>query len=389
MKGSTKKRGSTWTAYWWVSNTEGKQVQRSKGGFRLQKEAQAHLTTVLAALGDGTYSEVLNKKITVAQFLREHWLPAARTGSTKSGTPRRSSTLKQYEIAVESWLIPHIGGVRLVALTPQQIVNAMTALEDGGGKGGKPLSGRSRQLAHGVLKQALDWGVKTGYVQRNVAALVDRPGATTKKMTCWDEVEVGAFLRSVESDRLYAAWVLFLVLGPRRGEVAGLRWQDVDLAAKEPTLRIVNTRVSIGGPVEESEPKTAAGRRTVPLSPDLVRVLKEHRKRQIADRLKAGPAWTETGYVFVDDRGRPLHPEGISDRWEVLGRKAGLPVIRLHDTRHTAASIMLKHGVPVKVVSEILGHANTKITLSIYAHVMPGMGMDAVTKTSALYSLPG
>ncbi|OJY40306.1 site-specific integrase [Pseudonocardia sp. 73-21] len=387
MTGSVRKRGATWTAYWWVTDADGKRVQRSKGGFKLKKDAQSHLTTVLAAIGDGTYTEVQDKTMTVAQFLRDHWLPAARTGATKSGAPRRASTVAQYEIAVEKWIIPHIGGVRLVALSPKQVESALTALAATGGKGGRPLSGRSCQLAHGVLKMALEYGVRAGYCQKNSASLVSRPGAKSREMACWTAGQAQAFLAAVANDALYAAWVLFLARGPRRGEVAGLRWADVDLEAG--TLRITKTRVSIGGRVEESEPKTAAGRRTLHLDAGLVAVLRAHRKAQMQARMAAGPGWTETGYVFVREDGLPPHPEHFSDRFEVLCRRAGVPVIRLHDCRHTAVSLALADGTPVKVVQEMAGHSNPAITQGVYAHVMPGQHEAAGARLSGLLGLSG
>lgn len=386
MRGSIRKRGETWTAYWTVSDPDGSRRQRSKGGFHRKKDAQTHLNSVLTALGDGSYSEVQNKVMTVAQFLRNHWLPAVRTGATRQGTPRRASTVAQYECAVEKWLIPHIGGHRLVALTPAHVESGLRGLAEHGGKQGRPLSGRSCQLAHGVLRQALDYGARNGYVLRNVASLVDRPGAHSREMQCWTAGQAQTFLTAVAEDPLYAAWVLFLARGPRRAEVAGLRWPDVDLDAG--TARIVHTRTSVGGRVETGEPKTAAGRRTLHLDAGLVRVLREHRKRQNEARLAAGPKWTDTGYVFVRDDGRPPHPEYFSDRFERLARKAGVPVIRLHDLRHTAVSLALADGTPVKVVQEMAGHSNPAITQGTYAHVMPGQHEAAGARLSGLLGLP-
>lgn len=306
----------------------------------------------------------------------------ARTGATKSGTPRRSSTVEQYVTVSEKWLLPHLGGNRLVALTPAMVEITMATLAASGGRGGRGLSGRSCQLAHGVLKMALDHAVRNGYVPRNVAGLVDRPGATTREMKCWTASQAQTFLTSVAADRLYGAWVLFLARGPRRAEVAGLRWEDLDLDAG--TARIVHTRVSIGGKVETSTPKTAAGRRTLHLDGGLIRVLREHRKRQVVDRLAAGPAWIETGYVFVREDGRPPHPEHFTDRFEVLARKAGVPVIRLHDCRHTAVSLALADGTPVKVVQEMAGHSSPAITQGTYAHMMPGQHEAAGARLSGL-----
>ena len=390
MTGSVRKRGATWTAYWWVTDADGKRVQRSKGGFKLKKDAQSHLTTVLAAIGDGNYTEVQNKMLTVAQFLRDHWLPAARTGATKSGAPRRASTVAQYEIAVEKWIIPHIGGVRLVALSPKQVESALTALAATGGKGGRPLSGRSCQLAHGVLKMALEYGVRAGYCQKNSAALVSRPGAKSREMACWTAGQVEAFLETdlVKIDRLYACWALALILGPRRGELAGLRWEDLDLTGDEPVMRVAKTRISIGGRVESSEPKTDRGKRTVPLPPNLVEALKRHRKRQVAEQLTAGPAWVESGLVFVEADGHPPHPESLSDRWEALVRRTGMKLIRMHDTRHTAATVMLLKSIPPHVVAAILGH-DVPTLMKTYAHSSAAVEKALLASAVGDYSLSG
>ncbi|MBC3191650.1 site-specific integrase [Pseudonocardia sp. C8] len=392
MRGTIRNRGTEkrprWTVYWWATDpSTGRRRQRSKGGFLRKRDAQRHLSEVLAGIADGTYAEPTDKKMTVGGFLVDVWLPAVRTGATRSGTPRRSTTIGQYEAVVRSWIIPAIGGVRLVALVPADVERMLRDLADRGGKGGRPLSGRSCQVAYGVLRQALDHAQRAGYVSRNVAGLVDRPGAVKREMRCWTAAEAQKFLTFVADDPLYVAWALFLARGLRRGEVAGLRWQDVDLDAG--TLRIVHTRVSVGGKVETSEPKTAAGRRTIHLDPGLVGLLREHRKHQMEARLACGPHWQETGYVVVRDDGRPPHPEHFSDRFEVLCKAADVPVIRLHDLRHTAVSLALADGTPIKVVQELAGHSSPTITASVYAHSMPGQHEAAGARLSGILGLSG
>jgi len=200
-------------------------------------------------------------------------------------------------------------------------------------------------------------------------------------MTCWTAEQAQGFLVAATDDRLYAAWVLFLARGPRRGEIAGLRWSAVDLDAGR--MQLVRTRLSVGGRVVDSEPKTAAGRRSLPLDPGLVAVLRRHRARQAEERLAWVPAWSDTGYVFTREDGTPLHPEHLSDRLETLARRAGLPRIRLHDLRHTAATLMLADGTPVNVAQEMLGHASPTITQEIYQHVLPGMAESAGQRLSS------
>jgi integrase len=180
---------------------------------------------------------------------------------------------------------------------------------------------------------------------------------------------------------MVAAWTLLLARGLRRGELAGLRWDAVDLDAG--SISITRTRVLVDGQPTDSVPKTDAGRRTIPLDSSLVASLKSHKTRQGRERWAAGPAWNEEGYLFTDELGAPLHPEFFSTRFETLVDRAGLRRIRLHDTRHTAASLMLASGENVKVVAELLGHSSPTITQTIYQHVMPGMSEAAGERLSA------
>ncbi len=155
----------------------------------------------------------------------------------------------------------------------------------------------------------------------------------------------------------------------------------IDLEAG--TLRIESTWITVKGKPVPSHPKTAAGRRSISLDPELVTLLRTHRRRQATERLAAGPAYQEDGYLVADELGHPYHPDNVSGWFAARAEQVGLPRIRLHDCRHTAASIMLAAGTPVKVVSEILGHASPAITLSTYAHVLPGMAKEAGAAISA------
>jgi integrase len=139
----------------------------------------------------------------------------------------------------------------------------------------------------------------------------------------------------------------------------------------------------VDGKAITSSPKTSAGKRPIPLDVSLVKLLKSHQTKQAAEKLAAGEAYADGGYVLADELGVPYHPDTISDRFEEAVKAAKLPRIRLHDTRHTAASLMLASGVQTKVVSELLGHSSPTITLSIYAHVIPGMAEDAGAALSA------
>lgn len=386
--GRVRQRGDTFTAYWWVRVSADDWKQRTKGGFRTEREARKHLNEQLGEIAKGTWSEAKDKRLTVGAFLTDHWLPAARSQAVRAtGKPRRASTLAWYETVVSRWLVPVIGNDRLVTLSPIDVEKALAELRRSGGRGGAPLSGRSVNAAHGLLRSALEYAVRLGYATRNPAAAIERQGSQSKVPTPWTAEEARAFLAATRQDRIYAAWLLLLSRGLRRGELAGLRWSALDLEAG--TLRVETARVEVNGKTVDSDPKTRAGQRTLSLDPTLVAALRDHKRAQAADRLKWGPAWTDSGLVFCREDGQGLAPRSISQRFERLIGGCGLRRIRLHDLRHTAASLMLADGVPVKIVQEMLGHSDPSITLAIYTHTTDAQHRAAgAAHTSVLTALP-
>ena len=372
--GSIRQRGSTFTAYWWTLENNGKRKQRSKGGFATKKLAQIHLNDVHSRVQSGEWRP--DQPLTVRQLLKEQWLPSLESRN------RRPATISQYRFVVDKWIVPHIGDVRASTLNPGQIqllVEALRTSKTSSGRDG--LSPRSLQLIVGTLKSAYKFAVETELLARNPIASVRRPTLQNKPMSAWSEAQARHFLADNRDDELAVAWALLLTRGLRRGELCGLRWGAIDLESG--IVSIVHTLVVVDGKVQKSTPKTSSSRRSVPLDSSLVKLLIAHRNRQREDHLRAGNAWIDTGYVFVDRVGRTYSPEVVSDRFDRLVKKSGLPRIRLHDTRHTAASLMLASGVSVKVVQEMLGHSSPAITLSIYAHTTPSMAREAGAALSA------
>ena len=167
----------------------------------------------------------------------------------------------------------------------------------------------------------------------------------------------------------------------RRGEMLGLRWSDLDLDGA--TLSVQQTRIRGAEGLAYGSPKTAKGRRRIALDAATVVALRAHRRAQAAERLLAGSIWQDEDLVFCRQDGQPLDPDSVSQSFERLGARAGLPRIRLHDARHTAASLLLAAAVHPKVVQERLGHATIATTLDTYSHVLPGLGEDAAERLAA------
>jgi integrase len=370
MKGFVKQRseGSSWTAYWESRDpATGKRRHHAKAGFKTKGAAQKHLNVVVGKVAEGSWRP--DQPITVAELMCQ-WLDAQKAKGLRLGT------LASYEGIADWYIIPALGGRKVAALVPGDINMLTEKMETAKSSTGRDcLSARSRQLAVAKLKAATRWALSNGLIGRDPLAGVALPRDGRKEMKSWSNDDARDFLTHVVDDPLEAAWALFLTRGLRRGEVSGLRWDAVNLI--DGTLSIKRARISVAGQAMESEPKTASARRTIPLDALLIELLYKRGEAQAADRAKAGEAWEGEGHVFSDQLGKPWHPDYYGDRFDKLVAEARLPRIRLHDTRHTAASLMLAAGVPVPVVAEILGHASPAITMSIYAHAIPGMGRAA------------
>jgi integrase len=376
MRGSIRKRGSTYT-YWLDVGPDpvtGKRRQRTKGGFRTKRECQRALNAAISAVQGGTFVEPSRR--TVRSLLLDEWLPAVQMANL------RPATWENYRIHVQAHIVPALGMVELQRLSPAQLNAFYRHLLSEGGKDGRGLASKTVRNIHNTVHRALKDAVRWGLLVRNVADAADPPKGKSAEMRVWSPHQLRVFLEWVREDDLYAAWLLATTTGMRRGELAGLRWADVDLAAGRVSPR--KPRVQVNYQVLVSEPKTAKGKRSLALDPATVAALKEHRVRQAEERLAVGPGWQDSGLVFTWGDGRPLHPERFSRWFDRLAREAGLPRIRLHDVRHSYATAALAAGVPAKVVSERLGHANIAITMDTYSHVLPGMDERAASAVARL-----
>jgi integrase len=297
---------------------------------------------------------------TIAELL-ESWLATKATDVTPQ-------SLKGYEITIRLHLIPALGTIRAQKLTPARLqAQYATWIEQG-------MSARNIRGCHMRLSQALAQAVRFRLVPTNVCDVVTPPKLTTPRPDVWTISEAMAFLDMAATDSLSPLWHLLLLEGMRRGEGLGLRWQDVNW--ERGTAHIVQTVSpdisSRGEAVIQARTKTKAGARTVKLSGATLAALKERRTRWLERRM-AAETWTDNDLIVCSSKGTPINPNNVTRSFELIVRRAGLRRITPHGLRHTHATMLLKQGVPAKIVSERLGHASISITLDTYSHVLPDM----------------
>ncbi len=284
-------------------------------------------------------------------------------------------------------MIPHLGGVPLQKVNAVHLNKLYAQLLAGGRKRGEGgLSPRTVRYIHVILGRALGDAVRWGLLERNPARLADPPAQDGLKpgghIRTWSPEQVRSFLDFVAGHRLSAAWITLVTTGMRRGELLGLRWEDVDLAAARISIR--QTYVTIDGRTQFSEPKTRRSRRTIDPDDRTVEALRDWRSSQAEERQAWGPTWEDHGLVFTQPNGRPIDPDKLTKLFRRLAKRAGLPAIRLHDLRHSHATLLLASGVNAKIASERLGHHSTAFTLDVYSHVVPGMQSQAANHVSDL-----
>src|SRR6195952_1603174 len=311
---------------------------------------------------------------TVAAWL-DHWLTNI--------VPRRvrQRTVESYESSVRRHLVPGIGRHRLDRLRPEHLDQLYTQLLDAGYAPATVLRD------HRILSRALTVAMQRGHIARNVATLVDPPRQQQSGLaTALDLDEARAVLEAARGTRNEARWTVALALGLRQSEALALQWKDIDFLANTLTVRRSIHRVR-GGLIYE-EPKTRRSQRTLELPIPLVAMLHEHKAAQLGEQMLAGSEWNDEDLVFAPANGRPIDKKTDYDDWTALLLKAGVRHVRLHDGRHTAATLLLSENVHPRVVMELLGHSQMRTTMDIYSHVMPALAREAADRMSALL-LPG
>jgi integrase len=407
----------------------GKRRQQAKSGFDSERAAWDALAEANADLRTNTYVRTSHR--TVSEFLTE-WLTAIEMAV-------KPTTFANYSTYAKAYIIPIIGDRKLQDIEPQtinalyrklltsgrrrgdtnQIMYSWWKSETEAGRPVRPidlankadvsysaatnairryragrvpatstagLSPRAVASIHVMLHRALGDATKLRYIPTNPAASAEYPRAEKRPHKTWTPAQLAAFLRHAHGDRFYAMWLLFTTTGLRRSEAVGAHREAVDLDAG--TISLVNTRVIAGGKAQASSGKTLRSRRLLSLDPTTIEALRVHVDTLQAEQNAWGPDYHDQGLLFCWPDGRPIYPDTITERFGRLIERAGLPIIRLHDVRHTYATMALRAGINPKIVSIRLGHASVAFTLEVYTADVPELDRDAADQISGLFLPP-
>jgi integrase len=340
-------------------NGKRKQLRRR---YETEQEARKALAEIQGKVSSGTY--VQPTTLTVEQACAE-WL--------NSRHKIKPTSAAGYEYVLQP-VRSELGDMPVQKLTRRHIDDLIVKLRQGSlersnSRPRKPWSARSCNYMLTALRQVLDQLVKDGILIRNVAVLVDRVSGKARGAQTFTAKEVAIVLEGIANDRNRHAWHMALT-GMRRGEIAGQRWQDIDLENK--LIRIGRTRLDIKGKaVESDDVKSEASNRTLPIPDPLLAELRAAKARQAAEKLKLGTPYSDGGYVVCNEAGGPFHPSTLSKMWKDAIADLDVPQLRLHDARHTCATLMTLQKVPIVLVSAWLGHADVSFTMRTYVHSQP------------------
>lgn len=367
MKGYVARKGDNWYAviYEGLDPVTGKE-RRSWHPAGSSREDAELLAGSLAAELTGCNEEV--RALTFGAYLTERWLPGKRLALA-------ASTWDGYRRKIDRHILPMLGRIPIRRLRDHHL-ERLYGQKLHPSDGTKPLAPKTVLEIHLIIRSALNDAVRKGLVSRNVALVADAPKLRSiprVEQQAWTAPQLQAFLREAAAHRLFPAMWLVANTGLRRSELLGLKWDDVDFDTA--ALSVNRGLVAVGYKLHETRGKTIMARRRVDLAPATLRVLSAWRDWQQTKQTVTGVE--SAGWVFTDDEGQPIHPHSFSQAFDRVVTRADVPRVRLHDVRHTHGTLLIKAGVPVKVVSERLGHANPAFTIDTYQHVLPGMQAEA------------
>lgn len=371
MKGHVRKRGDKWCFVVELPRDEvtGKRRQKWFSGFNTKKEAQQAMIEKLREIQTGLLVDTTD--MTVTEYMH-YWLENYAKTST------RHTTYRIYVQRTNRYIIPSIGRLKLKDLKTMHLQKMYADLLKNGAiyrTGG--ISPMSVRHIHGMVHRALQNAVRWQIIPRNVAQMVELPRVEKKETLVLTKEQVQQLVTAANGEELYILILLAVTTGMRYAEIVGLSWKDIDLDKQ--TIHVRQQLVRTKGEYRLTEPKTRSSQRVISLSESLVAPLRRHKAEQAQKKLLMGSSYNTDGLVCCrPEDGEPYSSTPVRRKFRRILGKAGLPDIRLHDLRHTVATLLLEQGVHPKVVSELLGHANIGITLDRYSHVSMTMQKEAV-----------
>lgn len=369
------KHRDKWVAVYVTGWRDGKPIRKKVTGTS-RANAAAKLRKLREDIEGGHLTT--GRNLTVEKWLT-YWL------DNIVADKNRPNTRRTYRTYVTRYLIPLLGHHRLDRLTPEHVSEATRSLMTNGMPGkpnAKPLTSTTAHQAHVILSRALKVAMERGYITRNVATYGDAPSVRNQPVEVLDSDQARAVIATARGKRNAARYTVAFSLGLRQGEALGMRWSDVDLENGLLTVRSSLTRVT--GEGLQLGPTKSDRERTLALPKPLLAELKAHRTAQNTERLAAGNWWQDGDYVFAKPDGRPYDGKDDWRLWTRLLDEAGVPHVKLHAARHTAATMLLALGLPVKVAMEILGHTKSSMTES-YQHRVDALHDEAAEKIAAAW----
>ncbi len=366
MKGYFRKRGNKWSFTIDIGRdpATGKRKQKTKSGFSTKKIAQEACAKMISELSKGIY---IDAKDMLFKHLVEEWLDLSKVRV-------RDTTFKNYFRAANIRIIPALGQMKINELNHVAIQKYINELIE------ENLTPRYIEYLFTIINGAVEHAVKTERLIKNPLQYVEVPRPRRKNHVTWSIDEVNRFLNFAKFDNpiYYITLKIAIHTGMRRGEVLGLRWKDVDL--KEQKISVTQSLVYDEEGFRFSDLKTNSSKRLISIDDDLTSELKRYKVQQNHFKLSLGVEYHDQDLVCCREDGKPIYPRTLAMHFDSTIKKSGVPKIRLHDLRHTHATILLKLGENPKVVSERLGHSNVKMTLDTYSHVTPDMQKSTADK---------
>lgn len=353
MKGHIRKRGAKWCIVVdiGIEPSTGKRKQKWFSGYRTKKDAQKDLARIVNELEQNIF--VVPSDSTIAEFF-ESWLEQRSANLS-------ATTITGYKSILKNHIVPALGALKLKDIKPLMLSDYYRVKLE-------VLSGRTVLHHHRLLRKALEDAKRWQLIANNPADNVEVPKAKKYRATILDLSEIKILLEALRGHEMEVAVSLILFLGLRRGELLALSWDDIDWDNK--TVHIQkNLVVGDDGPTVK-DPKTEESNRVIPISDSIIRLLKKQRVWQNENKMRLGSLYVDSDYIFTKEDGSLFHPGTFSHNFGEFLKASGLKSIRLHDLRHTNASLMLKSNIPAKVASERLGHSNISTTMDIYSQVL-------------------